>query len=74
MSPRPGRPPGPATEVLYARLPPDLIAYVREQADATGLSMARATGVLLAICRDGGVRLQLAQGPVGGPLARDATG
>lgn len=52
--PRRQRPP---TEVLYARLPADLIEWLRAQAEQSGLSMAQAAGAILAYCRDAGLTL-----------------
>lgn len=48
----------PHTEVLYARLPADLIEWIREQAGAAGLSMAQAAGAMLAYCRSAGLTLE----------------
>lgn len=48
----------PRTEVLYARLPADLVEWIREQADNSGLSMAMAAHTMLAYCRSAGLALE----------------
>lgn len=53
----PGRP-RPPTEVLYARAPADLVEWVRQQAERSGLSMAAATVTMLAYCREAGLTLE----------------
>lgn len=50
--------PQPSTEVLYARLPADLVEWIRQQSDRSGLSMAQATGAILAYCRSAGLTLE----------------
>lgn len=70
--------PKPPTEILYARLPADLIEWIRGQADRSGMSMAMAAGAMLAYCRDAGLTLEpqpllaLARAPAP-PLARDTS-
>lgn len=61
----------PGTEVLFARLPAELVAWVREQSDRAGVSMAAATGMILAYCRDAGLTLERPR-PAG--LIRPASG
>lgn len=48
----------PRTEVLYARLPVELIEWIRGQADRSGVSMAQAAGTMLAYCREAGLTLE----------------
>lgn len=48
----------PRTEVLYARLPADLVEWVRQQAGRSGLSMSAATCSILAYCRQAGLTLE----------------
>ncbi len=74
--PRPPRS-QPRTEVLYARLPADLVEWIRQQAGRSGLSMAAAAGMMLAYCREAGLQLEppprlvLPQRGASSPLARD---
>lgn len=46
------------TEVLYARLPAELVEWIRVQAERSGLSMAAAAGTMLAYCRESGLTLE----------------
>lgn len=73
----------PATEVLYARLPADLIEWIRQQAGRSGMSMAAAAGMMLAYCREAGLTLEpparppllvLPNGAASSPLARPPGG
>lgn len=62
------------TSTLYARIDRELVEWIRRQSLASGLSMARVTGMLLAWSREQGAQIGSVSVSIAVPAVTVASG